>query len=73
MSSEIVFIDSYSCPHCRAELETRIRRLAGVAAVPGLRAAVAPAGAGGISRSPSEVGCGRESRRRHSGDLRLAR
>ena len=45
MSSEIVFIETYSCPHCRAELEARFNDWQGWHAVPDLRAAVAAAGA----------------------------
>ena len=45
VSSEIVFIETYSCPHCRAELETGFNDWQGWQRCPACGLACLPAGA----------------------------
>ena len=52
MSTEIDFIDTYTCPHCRADLVLWIRWLVGVAAMPGLRTRIPSARARRASLCP---------------------
>ena len=49
MSADIVFIDSYLCPHCRTELEARAAALAGMAALPSMRPPITSAGPSRLS------------------------
>jgi hypothetical protein len=57
VSSEIVFIDTYLCPHCRAELETRVNNWDGWLRCPGC----------GLPSLPPEANVRRRPRRGASG------
>ena len=68
MSSEMVFIETYSCPHCRAELETGFNDWQGWQRCPTCGLACLPPEPTGIALCPTTWGP-LEGRRRHSGDL----